>query len=63
MSKLGLAPSKTHMHIFIMSTTKNARFQKDPLKTVGGVDYTNSVQYSVTKGWIDGQTGANLNAP
>ena len=32
------------MQIFYMSTTgMQDRFQKDPLKTVGGVDYTNSI--------------------
>ena len=28
------------MHVLIMSTIKYTRFKKDPLKTVGGVDYT-----------------------
>ena len=30
-----------HAHLLYVDN-KNARFQKDPLKTVGGVDYTNS---------------------
>ena len=44
-----------------------ARFQKDPLQTVGGADYTNSIPLSVTNErtdrQTDGRTGANLNAP
>ena len=28
----------------------------NPLKTVGGVDYTNSILYSMTNGRTDGQT-------
>ena len=42
-SKFSLAPSKSHMHIFNMSATGMQGFQKDPLKTVGGVDYTSSI--------------------
>ena len=34
------------MHIFNMSINMYARFEKDPLKTVGGVDYTNSIPYN-----------------
>ena len=39
-------------------------FQKDPLKTVGGVDYTNAIPYSVTNGRTDGRTDrVKSNAP
>ena len=55
-----------HAHLQYVQN-RYARFQKDPLKTVGGVDYTNSIPKSVTNGRTDrrtdGQTGANLNAP
>ena len=43
-----------------------ARFQKDPMKTVGGVYYTNSIPVKCderTDRETDGQSGANLNAP
>ena len=43
-----------------------ARFQKDPLKTVRVVDYTNSIPVKCderTDRQTDGQTGANLNPP
>ena len=43
MSKLFLAPLKPHMHIFFMSRTSVRDFEKDSLKTVGGVDYTISI--------------------
>ena len=39
-----LAPPKSHMHIFNMSTTGMQGFKKGSLKTVGGVDYTKSIQ-------------------
>ena len=42
---------------------KYARFQKEPLKNVGAVDYTNSILQSVMNGRADRQIGANLNAP
>ena len=37
-----------------------ARFQKDPVKTVGGVDYPNSIPYSVTNGWMDRRTDRQM---
>ena len=59
-----------HAHLQYVHN-KYARFQKDPMKPVGGVDYTNSIPLSVTNGrtdgrtdrQTDGQTEANLNAP
>ena len=44
------------MHIFNMSTTGMQVYQKDPLKTVGGVDYTNAIPLCVTNGWTDRRT-------
>ena len=35
---------------------KFTKFQKGQMKTVGGVDYTNSLPLSVTNGQNDGQT-------
>ena len=34
------------MNIFQYVHNKYAKFEKDPLKTVGGVDYTNSIPYN-----------------
>ena len=46
MSKLILSPSKTrthaHAHLYYVHN-KYARIQKEPLETVEGVDYTNSI--------------------
>ena len=44
-----------HAHLQYVHN-RYARFQKDPLKTVGGVDYTNSIPASVMNGRTDGQT-------
>ena len=59
---------------FIITKTPHAHFhyvhkqytrlQKDPLKTVGRVDYTNSIPLSVTNGRTDRRTDrANLTNP
>ena len=55
---------KGHMHIFIMSTTSlHAWLQKDSLKTVGGIDYTNSIPYSMTNGWMDKINSSSIKNP
>ena len=43
----------SHAH-FQYVYSRYAMFQKDPLKTVGRVDYTNPIPYSVTNGRTDG---------
>ena len=49
-----------HAHLQYVHN-RYARLQKDPLKTVGGVDYT--LYAAKFDEWTDRQTGANLNAP
>ena len=64
--KINSSSIKTpHAH-FQYVHIRYARFQKDPLKTVRVVDYTNSIPVKCdecTARQTDGQTGANLNAP
>lgn len=39
--------SKSHMRIFIMPQKPGKNFEKNPLNTAGGVDYTNFILYSI----------------
>ena len=54
--KINFSSTKSpHAH-FQYVQNRYARFQKDSFKTVGGIDYTNSIPQSVTNGRTDRRT-------